>query len=234
MSNLGGNAPGKVEEWELEEGRYIGRSLAGLSPRHKMAILLSVGLVTGIEVSNRVAINVLLPDMQGNVAANSDQISWVIILYNLGFLCSMALSTWMTRVLGARRHLLLSIALYAIGAMGCVFSAHSLELLLVSRLVMGFGGGAFLVRVVILSSLMFPGSARMMAVTRLYLVLGVFLIFYPPAMGWIDDLIEVLLLERSVGTAHHRGGPNFLMPFQNTKFIVTPSEERPYFLVTAE
>ncbi len=58
----------------------------------------------------------LLPDLQGNVAASSDDVSWVIILYNLGFLCSIAVSYWMTRVLGARRHLFLSIALYAGGA----------------------------------------------------------------------------------------------------------------------
>jgi MFS transporter, DHA2 family, multidrug resistance protein len=187
MSFMGANPPGITEEWEEEESRYISASLLTLTPRHKMAILLSVGMVAGIEISSRISINVLLPDMQGNVAADSDQISWVIILYNLGFLCSLALSTWMTRVLGARRHLLYSIGFYALGAMGCVFSSHSLELLLVSRLIMGFGGGAFLVRTVILSGLMFPGSTRLMAVTRLYLVLGVFEVFYPPAVGWIDD-----------------------------------------------
>jgi len=182
-----GSSSGNLEEWEQEEERYISASLLNLSPRHKMAILMSVGLITGIEISNRVSINVLLPDMQGNVAANSDEISWVIILYNLGFLCSMALATWMTRVLGARRHLLYSLGLYTIGAMGCFFSAHNLQLLLVSRLIMGFGGGAFLVRTVILSGLMFPGSARLMAVTRLYLLLGVFEVCYPVSMGWITD-----------------------------------------------
>jgi MFS transporter, DHA2 family, multidrug resistance protein len=187
VNYLTGNASGNLEAWEQEEARYISASLRDLTPRHKMAILMSVGLITAIEISNRISINVLLPDMQGNVAADSDQISWVIILYNLGFLCSMALATWMTRVLGARRHLLYSLGLYSIGAMGCVLSAHSLELLLVSRLVMGFGGGAFLVRTVILSGLMFPGNARMMAVTRLYALLGVFEVFYPVGMGWIND-----------------------------------------------
>jgi EmrB/QacA subfamily drug resistance transporter len=184
---LGGGTAGITEDWEREEASYISRSLSTLSLRHKMAILLSLGIATGVEISNRLSINVLLPDMQGNVAADSDQISWVIILYNLGFLCSIALSVWMTRVLGARRHLLYSIALYAIGATGCFFSAHSLELLLVSRLIMGFGGGAFLVRAVILAGLMFSGTQRVMAVTRLYFVFGFFEIFYPPSIGWIDD-----------------------------------------------
>src|SRR5271169_5653549 len=133
MSYLAGGTPGAIESWEDEERRYISSSVGGLTSQRKLAILLSVGLITAIEISNRLSINVLLPDMQGNVAADADQISWVINLYNLGFLCSLALSTWMTRVLGARRHLLYSIGFYAIGAMGCVFSSHSLELLFVSR-----------------------------------------------------------------------------------------------------
>src|SRR5208283_1336754 len=187
MSYLGGNVPGGREKWEEESGRNISQALAVLSPRRRLTILLSVGLVTAIEISNRISINILLPDMQGNVAASSDAISWVIILYNLGFLCSLALSAWMTRVIGTRRHLLYSVLLYSIGAIGCASSAHSFNLLLVSRVIMGFGGGAFLVRTVILAGLMFPGKARINAVTWLYGLLFVFQISYPVTIGWIDD-----------------------------------------------
>jgi MFS transporter, DHA2 family, multidrug resistance protein len=190
MSYLSGNVPGNLEEWEKQEGQFISRSLSGLSPAHKMTILLSVGLVTAIEISNRLSINVLLPDMQGNVAANADEISWVVTLYNLGFLCSLALASWMTRVIGARRHLLSCIVLYSIGAFGCFLSARSLSLLLTSRLIMGFGGGAFLVRAVILAGLLFPGAARTKAVLWLYAVLTVFEINYPMAMGWINDQLH--------------------------------------------
>jgi len=190
MSYFGGGVPGEPEKWEEEAGRTISRALANLSPRQRLVILLSVGLITAIEISNRISINVLLPDMQGNVAASSDEISWVLILYNLGFLCSLALSGWMTRMLGARRHLLYSLLLYSIGAIGCASSAHSLRLLLISRVVMGFGGGAFLVRTVVLAGLMFPGKARIYAVTWLYAVLFVFQIAYPVAMGWINDQLH--------------------------------------------
>src|SRR5277367_5595545 len=158
MGYFAATTPEPLEEWEKEEGRYISASLANLSNRHRMILLMSVALVTAIEVSNRISINVLLPDMQGNVAADADEISFVVILYNLGFLCSLALASWMTRVIGARRHLLLSIALYSVGALGCFLSSHSLALLLTSRIIMGFGGGAFLVRAVILARLMFRGK----------------------------------------------------------------------------
>ena len=184
MSYLGGSPP---EDWELEEERFLSSTLSQLSHRRRMAILLSIGMVTAIEISNRLSINVFLPDMQGNVGASSDDISWVIILYNVGYLCSLALAAWMTRVIGTRRHLLLSIAIYSVGSMGCVLSTGNLTQLLISRLIMGFGGGAFLVRVIILAGLLFPGKARIAAVTWLYVVLSAFEVPYPVVMGWITD-----------------------------------------------
>src|SRR6202041_490073 len=185
MGFLAQNISPNLEEWELEEEAFLKSILSTLSPRRRLAALLSIGMVTAVEVSNRISVNVFLPDMQGNVGASSDEISWVIILYNVGYLSSLALAAWMTRGIGARRHLLLSIGIYSVGAMGCVLSAGDLTQLLVSRLIMGFGGGAFLVRVVILSGLAFPGKARIAAVTRLYLVLSAFEVPYPLAMGWI-------------------------------------------------
>jgi MFS transporter, DHA2 family, multidrug resistance protein len=190
MSYLAGNSPGGLESWEEEFSQHVSQSLAQLSQKHRLIILLSVGLVTAIEISNRLSINVLLPDLQGNVAGTSDEVSWVVILYNLGFLCSMAISYWMTRVLGSRRHLLFSIALYATGAIGCFLSPHSLRLLLISRVIMGFGGGAFLVRTVILIRLMFPGKAGIFAVSCLYVELCAFEAVYPVAMGWISDTLR--------------------------------------------
>ena len=187
MAFLAGTRP---ESWELEEERFLGSLVSRLSYGRRMAMLLTVGMVAAIEISNRLSINVFLPDMQGNVGASSDEISWVIILYNVGYLCSIALSSWMTRVIGTRRHLLLSIAIYATGAMGCVLSSGNLGQLLTSRLIMGFGGGAFLVRVVILSGVLFPGKARLAAVTRLYLVLAAFEVPYPTVMGWVTDTVH--------------------------------------------
>ena len=179
-----------TEALREEFDRRVTQPLAELSQRRKVIVLLSVGLISGIEIANRISINVLLPDLQGNVAGSSDDVSWVLILYNLGFLCSLALSYWMTRVLGARRHLLLSAALYSVGAIGCFLSARSLTLLLISRVIMGFGGGAFLVRAVILAGLMFPGKARVRAVFWIFLEVVLFEVFYPVAMGWISDTIH--------------------------------------------
>jgi EmrB/QacA subfamily drug resistance transporter len=98
-----------------------------------------------MESGTSVAINVILPDMQGNVGATADQISWAITIYSTAFLCSLPLSPSLARRFGHRNHLLLSIALYALGSLGC-FLSHELWTLLSSRAVMGIGGGALLVR----------------------------------------------------------------------------------------
>ena len=55
---------------------------------------------------------------------------------------------------------------------------------------MGFGGGAFLVRTVILVRLMFPGKTRVTALSWLYLELYCFAVAYPAAMGWISDTLR--------------------------------------------
>src|ERR1700677_481468 len=97
MSYLGASRP---EAWELEEERVLKSILSQVSARRRIAILLTIGMIPAIEISNRLSINVFLPAMQGNVGASSDEISWVIILYNVGYLSSMAMAAWMTRVIG--------------------------------------------------------------------------------------------------------------------------------------
>jgi MFS transporter, DHA2 family, multidrug resistance protein len=188
MSYLG-IRPG-IEPWAEEYQRGLTQALVNLSQRTRRIVMQGVSLIAAIEVGNRVSINVLLPDLQGNVAGSSDDVSWVLILYNLGFVCSIALSYWMMRVLGPRRHLLGSTALYGIGAIGCFLSAHSLTLLLISRAIMGFGGGAFLVRAVILAGVLFPGKGRAVAIFWLFLEVNIFQTIYPTAMGWISDAVH--------------------------------------------
>ena len=158
-----------------------------ISESNKWMIILALGLINGIELSNRTSLNVLLPDMQGNVAANSDEISWVLILYNIGFLCSLALSRWMTKLFGSRNFLLGCILFYSIGALGCFSSGHNLDMLLLSRLIMGFGGGAFLVRAVVISIALFPGNLRRVP-WSVFLILAFSLqVIYPPIFGAIAD-----------------------------------------------
>src|SRR6266478_6052824 len=91
--------------------------LKALSPVTNVMIVIGLGLATCMEVGTATAVNVILPDMQGNVGATTDQISWTITIYSTAFLCSLPLSPWLARRFGHRDHILLSIALHALGAL---------------------------------------------------------------------------------------------------------------------
>ena len=133
--------------------------LRALSPFTKVMIVIGLGLATCMEVGTATAVNVILPDMQGNVGATADQISWAITIYSTAFLCSLPLSPWLARRFGHRNHILLSIALHAIGALGC-FLSHELWMLLISRVVMGIGGGGLLVRSLVTIYQLVEGKSR--------------------------------------------------------------------------
>jgi DHA2 family multidrug resistance protein len=145
--------PSVVAEGELFDSG-IRRTLSRLTQIERWMIVVGLGLAAAVELGTTIAINVILTDMKGNVAASQDEISWVVTVYGAAFLCVVPLSTWFARRLGTRNYLVLSLLLYGGGALGC-FLSETLPALLVSRIVMGIGGGAFLVR-------------AMTAITRLY------------------------------------------------------------------
>jgi len=136
--------PSVVAEGELFDSG-IRRTLSRLTKIERWTIVVGLGLAAALELGTTIGINVILTDMKGNVAASQDEISWVVTVYGAAFLCVVPLTTWFVRRLGTRNYLVLSLLLYGGGALGC-FLSETLPALLVSRIVMGLGGGAFLVR----------------------------------------------------------------------------------------
>ena len=62
-----GNPP---ESWELEEEQFLTNSIVpSMLYGRRIAVLLTVGMVAAIEISNRLSINVFLPDMQDEAPA---------------------------------------------------------------------------------------------------------------------------------------------------------------------
>jgi len=131
---------------------------------------------------------VILPDMQGNVGATADQISWAITIYSTAFLCSLPLSPWLARRFGHRDHILLSIALHALGALGC-FLSHELWMLLLSRVVMGIGGGGLLVRSLVTIYQLVQGKSRTKYFLLFATVLQSFRALMPLIFGLVTDWI---------------------------------------------
>ncbi len=136
--------PSVVAEGELFDSG-IRRTLSRLTKIERWLIVVGLGLAAAVELGTTIATNVILTDMKGNVAASQDEISWVVTVYGAAFLCVVPLTTWFVRRLGHRNYLVLSLLVYGGGAFGC-FLSETLPALLASRIVMGVGGGAFLVR----------------------------------------------------------------------------------------
>ena len=126
----------------------LANGLARLTELDKWMIVIGVSIASFVELGARTAVNIILVDMKGNVAASQDQISWVIIVYLAAFLAVLPLSGWLSSRFGHRNYLVVSLLLYAAGALGCFFS-RTLGELLVARAVMGAAGGAFLVRTLV-------------------------------------------------------------------------------------
>ncbi|MGB6688480.1 MAG: MFS transporter [Terracidiphilus sp.] len=152
----------------------------------KVMIVIGLGLATCMEIGTTMAINVILPDMQGNVGATADEISWAITIYSTAFLCSLPLSLSLARRFGHRNHILLSIALYALGATGC-FLSHELWMLLFSRAVMGIGGGPLLVRSLTTLYRLAQGKARAQYFLLFGTVVLVFRTVMPLIFGVVTD-----------------------------------------------
>jgi MFS transporter, DHA2 family, multidrug resistance protein len=131
----------RAREFELA----MANGLARLTELDKWVIVVAFGVASFVEIGARTAVNIILVDMKGNVAASQDEISWVVIVYLAAFLAVLPLSGWLASRFGHRNYIVVSLLLYAAGALGCFFSG-TLGELLAARAVMGAAGGGFLAR----------------------------------------------------------------------------------------
>jgi MFS transporter, DHA2 family, multidrug resistance protein len=138
----------------------LANGLARLTELDKWMIVVGLGIASFVELGARTAVNIILVDMKGNVAASQDQISWVVIVYLAAFLAVLPLSGWLSSRFGHRNYLVGSLLLYAAGAFGCFLSA-TLGELLAARAVMGAAGGAFLVRSLVTLFRLHEGRRRL-------------------------------------------------------------------------
>jgi MFS transporter, DHA2 family, multidrug resistance protein len=145
--------------------------LARLTELDKWMIVVGVSIASGLELGATIAVNIILVDMKGNVAASQDQISWVLIVYLAAFLAVLPLSERLASRFGHRNHLVGSLLLYAAGALGC-FLSGTLGELLAARAVMGAGGGAFLVRTLVTLFRLHEGRRRLPSLVTLATVFG--------------------------------------------------------------
>src|SRR5262245_32822735 len=135
--------PRTVAEGELFDAG-LKRTLARLTRFNRWMIVVGVALAAALELGTQIAVNIILQDMKGNVAASQDELSWIVTAYSAAFLCAVPLATRLVRRLGHRNHLVLSLLVYGAGAFPRVPSANPPPPP-PARFTRGPGGGASLV-----------------------------------------------------------------------------------------
>lgn len=85
----------------------------------RLLVTVAVMAATVMQVLDTTIVNVALPQMQGELGATSDQISWVLTSYLVASAICMPLTGFLTDRLGRRRYLLWSISGFVLASMLC-------------------------------------------------------------------------------------------------------------------
>jgi DHA2 family multidrug resistance protein len=153
----------------------------------KLFIVVVVTLATSMEFLTSYAVNVALPDMQGDLAASFDEGSWIITTYMTCFLIALMMSSWLAARVGYRRYMIGAVTVFMCSSIGCGLS-HTLPQMLVFRGVMGFAGGGFLARGQAAIYLTNTGIARMKAlIVYAFGVVAVARTFAPAIGGYLTE-----------------------------------------------
>jgi DHA2 family multidrug resistance protein len=152
----------------------------------KWIIAVTVMLPTLIEVIDTSVVNVSLDHIRGSLSAGLDESTWVITSYLVSNAIIIPITGWLSRLIGRKRYLILSIAVFTVSSFMCG-AAWSLQSLVFFRVMQGIGGGALqpLSQAILLET--FPPRQRGMSMA----IFGIGVMFGPivgPLLGgWITD-----------------------------------------------
>src|SRR4051812_9568107 len=105
-----------------------------------LAVLCLSLLVIGLD---NTILNVALPTMQRDLDASAAQLQWIVDVYMLVFAGVLLTAGSLGDRFGRKRALTLGLAVFGLGSLGSAL-AHSPELLIAMRGLMGIGGGVLI------------------------------------------------------------------------------------------
>jgi MFS transporter, DHA2 family, multidrug resistance protein len=149
-------------------------------------IAAAVMLATFMEVLDTTIVSVALPHIAGSLSASTDEATWTLTSYLVSNAIILPASGWLARRFGRKRFLLTCILLFTGSSLMCGLAA-SLGMLILARVIQGFGGGALqpISQAILLES--FPPEKRGMAMAAFALGVVVAPILGPTLGGWLTD-----------------------------------------------
>ncbi len=150
------------------------------------AIAISVMTATFMVVLDSSVANVALPHIAGNLSASTDEATWVLTSYLVSNAIMLPATSWITRRMGRKRLLMLSIMIFTGASMLCG-AAINMPMLIVARIFQGIGGGGMqpLSQAILLESFPPTEHGKAMAVYGTGIVVAP--VIGPTLGGWITD-----------------------------------------------
>ncbi|HZT32614.1 MAG TPA: DHA2 family efflux MFS transporter permease subunit [Bryobacteraceae bacterium] len=149
-------------------------------------IALTVMLATFMEVLDTSVANVALPHIAGNLSATVDESTWVLTSYLVSNAIVLPLSGWFSSLFGRKRFYMTCVVLFTVSSALCGL-APSLGMLVLFRVLQGFGGGALqpVSQAILVES--FPREKQGMAMAVYGMGVVVAPVIGPTLGGWITD-----------------------------------------------
>jgi len=149
-------------------------------------IAVSVMMSTFMVVLDSSIANVALPHIAGNLSASTDESTWVLTSYLVSNAIMLPASGWIARRIGRKRLLMISILSFTGASMLCGLSI-GMPMLIVARILQGFGGGGMqpLAQSILLES--FPPDQHGKAMAMYGVGIVVAPVIGPTLGGWITD-----------------------------------------------
>ena len=149
-------------------------------------IAVSVMLSTFMVVLDSSVANVALPHIAGNLSASTDESTWVLTSYLVSNAIMLPAAGWITRRIGRKRLLMISILVFAGASLLCGIAVN-MPMLIVARILQGVGGGGMqpLAQSILLESFPPRQHGTAMAVYGVGVVVAP--VIGPTLGGWITD-----------------------------------------------
>src|SRR6202051_3786108 len=149
-------------------------------------IAATVALAAFMEVLDTSVANVALPHIAGNLAASTDEGTWVLTSYLVSNAIVLPMGAWASSVIGRKRFFLLCITVFTVSSFLCGISV-SLPMLLICRILQGAGGGGLQPTSQAIMADSFDEKKRGQACALYALVTVLAPSIGPTIGGWITD-----------------------------------------------
>ena len=159
---------------------------AGRAASALWLIAVTVMLPTFMEVLDTSVANVALPHIAGNLAASTDESTWVLTSYLVSNAIVLPATAWLGGLFGRKRFFLACIAIFTAASLAAG-AAPSLGALIVARVLQGAGGGALqpISQAILFES--FPPERRGSAMAVYGMGVVAAPILGPTLGGWLTD-----------------------------------------------